>query len=98
MKTNIDDRSTQLIERTNRIGIQFLFTDLDVAMTLLRSAFSIEPAEPRKRNLERAHEAYRTVVRLLPRVVPSAEERMELERKLNDLRSRLKEAGYSFEG
>jgi hypothetical protein len=97
MLSRIDYKSSQLIERTNRIGVQFLFADLDLGLTFLGIALSTGSPAFRSRSLDRAGEVYRTVTRLLPRVVPTPAERVDLQNKLSELRNRLQAAGYSFE-
>jgi len=92
-----DRKMARLIEQSNRIGIEFLLTDLSTGMTFLQIAHVTTSAGGRARNFEKALEVYRTVKRLLPRVVPSTDEQSKIKAMLGDLRSQLLEAGYSCE-
>jgi hypothetical protein len=87
-------RSTaQLLEESHRIGVQFLLADLATAFTFLDVSEVTEIEESRKRNLEKARYVYDTVMRLMPKVEPSNEERAELEDNLAELRRRLVATG-----
>ena len=89
-----DRKISSLIEQSNRIGIEFL---LNTGLTFLQIAHVTTSAAGRVRNFEKALEVYRTVERLLPRVVPAPDEQLKLQTMLGELRSRLLEAGYSCE-
>lgn len=97
MQPNLDQRSSQLIEESNRIGIQFLLADLNTGLIFTEVASVTESSAGRIRNFEKAVEVYRTVTRLLPRVVPSPDEQLQIQTKLGDLKCRLEQAGYQFE-
>jgi len=84
----------QIMEDSRRIGVQFLITDLGVALTFLDVAETTRSEEVRKRNHENARTAYNAVQHFLPRLSPSAEERRELEAKLSTLKTRLRGLGY----
>jgi hypothetical protein len=84
----------QLMEESNRIGVQFLIADLGVALTFLDVAETTRSEEVRKRNRDNAHTAYDAVQRFLGRLSPSKEERTELDARLSTLRTRLRELGY----
>jgi hypothetical protein len=87
-------RSTaQLLEESHRIGVQFLLADLATAFTFLDVSEVTEIEESRKRNLEKARYVYDTVMRLMPKVEPSNEERAVLEHNLAELRRRLVATG-----
>jgi hypothetical protein len=86
-------KHSDLIERTNRAGIDFLFTDLEMAFTFLHVAETSTSSQARERNLVKAQEGYRTVLHFLPRVVPSPIQSAELHEMLEKLKHRLEEAG-----
>jgi hypothetical protein len=86
--------SSRLIEQTNQLGIDFLLTDLDLGLTFLQVARVTHFAESRSRNFDKAYRVYRTVMHLLPRVHPPPDVRLALEKKLEDLKNHLEEAGY----
>ena len=92
-----DRKISSLIEQSNRIGIEFLLADLNTGLTFLQIAHVTTSAAGRVRNFEKALEVYRTVERLLPRVVPAADEQLKIQTMLGELRSRLLDAGYSCE-
>jgi hypothetical protein len=87
----------ELIERTNRAGVDFLFTDIEMALTFLHVGETSISRETRDRNLGKALQGFRTVLHFLSRVVMSTEQRIDLEQKLHDLKSRLEQAGISCE-
>ncbi|HLY40114.1 MAG TPA: hypothetical protein VKR52_02825 [Terracidiphilus sp.] len=84
----------QIVEETNRAGVQFLLADLVAALTFLDVADVTDDENTRTRNRHHARLAYETVLKLLPRISPSDEERPELESKLEDLKNRLLALGY----
>ena len=84
----------QIVEQSQRIGVQFLIADLTVAHTFLDVAEVTQSEDSRKRNRQNARVAYETVLRFLPRVSPSDEEWPSLETKLRTLRDRLIALGY----
>ena len=94
MNSDLDNRTSRLLERSNKIGVEFLLTDLNTGLTFVEVALTTNSPVNRNRNIESAVEVYRTVTRLLPRVVPTPLEQMEIEQKLEDLRLRIREAGY----
>jgi hypothetical protein len=79
------------IDRANQTGIDFLIADLNVGLTYLQIADSTCSAATRARNLEKALQVYRTVVRHLPQVVLSPDDHAEISNKLHELRLRLGE-------
>lgn len=83
----------QIVEQSHRIGVQFLLTDMNAALTFLDVAEVSESTDVRARNRNHARTAYQTVLRLLPKISPSADERSALEQKLNTLRNRLRRLG-----
>lgn len=97
MHASIDSKSLQLIENSNRIGVDFLRADLDTGLTFLKIACTTTYPDGRARNFAKALLAYRTVLRFLPRVTPSPDEQLEIRAKLEELRLRLEGAGYSCE-
>jgi hypothetical protein len=91
-------RSTaQLLEQSHRIGVQFLLTDLAAAATFLDVADVTGQEDTRTRNREKARYVYETVLRLMPKVVPSDEERTALEQGLAELKLRLIATGHWFD-
>ncbi len=75
-------------------GVGFLAADLDLASTFMEVAAVSGSEETRKRNHEKAHEAYETVLRLLDTVRPEAPQRTAISQKLALLKERLKKVGY----
>ena len=84
----------QILEQSQRTAIQFLMADLTVALTFLDVADVTQSEETRRRNRRNALSAYETVLRLLPRVSPTEEERRALDSKIAELRDRLLDLGY----
>ncbi len=65
-----------------------------MAFTFMEVAAVSSIEETRKRNHEKAHEAYQTVLRLLDTVRPEAPQRAAISRKLALLKERLEKVGY----
>ena len=84
----------QIMEESNRIGVEFLIADVSVALTFLEVAETTRSEGVRKRNRENARVAYEAVQHFLPRLCPSEEELAELEVKLSTLKTRLLGLGY----
>jgi hypothetical protein len=88
------ERHSELIDRTNSIGIDFLRTDLRAALTFIQVAETSSSWESRDRNYRKALEGYRAVVHFLPRLVPSPKELAEIETKLEEIKLQLERAGF----
>lgn len=81
----------------NQNGVNFLLVDLDAAMTFMDVAQTSHVQETVWRNHNNARKAYDTVLRLLEKLTPDAEQRQEINAKLAVLKMRLEAAGSSFE-
>lgn len=86
-----------LLQQSNRIGVQFLLAELETGLTFLAVAGTTSIGENRARNIESAHQAFRTVHRLLPRVLPSPEEKLQINGKMDRLKQGLLKAGCALE-
>lgn len=95
MHGHLDKRSSELIAQTNRIGVDFLFTELKAGLTFLQLALATTPSDERSRQFDKAFKVYCTVIRLLPKVILTSQEASEIQVKLGDLRRQLEDAGYS---
>lgn len=84
----------QILEQTQRIGVQFLLTDMSAALTFLDVADVTQSPGTRQRNRDHALSAYKTVLRLLSKISPSDDERSALHEKLQVLKNRLLQLGY----
>lgn len=85
----------QLREETNRIGAEFLFTELDSASTFLDVADTTGSEEGRHRNRNSAMTAYSTAIRLRDRVIMPAAQKDEFDRRLSALTTRLAGLGFN---
>jgi hypothetical protein len=81
---------------TNRIGVDFPFTECDLAVTFLKVADNSAIPETVQRNRGNARKAYDTILRHLPKLVLSAAETQSIERKLSSIRTRLEAVGEQF--
>jgi len=77
------------LDDSNSIGVKFILTDLDLALTFLDVAANSADPEVVRRNYDNALKAYTTVVDLLERLSPDEQQRHELEAKLTIVRARL---------
>jgi hypothetical protein len=89
------DSIHQVLEKSHRVGVEFLLTDMRTGMTFLDIAEVTQSSEVRDRNRRNARLAYDTVVRIMSRLSPTAEERSNLENGLSELRQRLIAVGYA---
>ncbi|HEY4010300.1 MAG TPA: hypothetical protein VGM11_09140 [Acidobacteriaceae bacterium] len=85
---------TRLQKESNRIGAEFLTTELDTAFTFLEVANTTASGETRERNRNHAHVAYKTIQRMQPRVVMINPQKDEFMRRLAELKRRLEELGF----
>lgn len=83
----------QVMEESNRVGVQFLLADIAAALTFLNVAEVTQSESSRKRNCGNALRAYQTVLRLRLKVAPSEAEQSELTKRLEELKNRLEAFG-----
>lgn len=88
--------SAQIISDSNRIGVDYLITDVRLALTLLALADTTHVASHRSRRIDEAFRAYTTVLHLHARLSPTPEQVEELRRELATLKDRLQLAGVSL--
>ena len=84
----------RLKDDSNKVGIEFLFTELDAAFTFLGVAEATASAETRKRNHGHALEAYGTLRRHQKKVIMEPPVQEKFQEKLTVLKSRLRDLGY----
>ncbi len=93
--TQAEDRQ-QLRADTDRVRIEYLLTDADVALTFIAMAQDpVSDTSKRARLREKANKAYRDIVRLATNVPVDEPRLSELRNKLQKVRSELKELGVS---
>jgi hypothetical protein len=87
----------QLQEIFRNTGLDFLRTDLAIALTTTNiAATAAEGSEKRQRNTRNARRAYDTILRLRERLVTTSGETKELDDKLLDLEVALARLGEVF--
>jgi hypothetical protein len=77
------------LNNSNRTGVEFALTDLDLALVFLDVAATSTDSETVRRNHENARTAYTTVVDLLEKLSLDGTQRQEVETKLAVVRARL---------
>jgi hypothetical protein len=80
----------------NQNGVNFLLTDLDLALTFMDIAEVSRHEETVRRNHNSARKAYDTVVRLLEKLMPDVEQRQVIDANLAVLKARLQAVGQQF--
>jgi hypothetical protein len=80
----------------NQTGVEFLLTDLDLAMTFMDVAQTSHVPGTICRNYHNARKAYDTVLHLLETLTPDAGQRQEINAKLAVLKTRLEAAGQEI--
>lgn len=84
------------IPKSNRLGIEFLDTELKLAHTFMDSAAVSQYAERIKQGHKDAQTAYRSVLHFLPRLKLSPEEKISFDEQIKVLRERLLHAGIEL--
>ena len=97
MFANQNEKHSELMERANTVGIDFLKTEIQTAFTFIQVAETSSSPETRARNFGLALKGYHAVLHFLPRLVPTPDERTEIDQSMGKLKQRLGEAGYSSE-
>jgi hypothetical protein len=77
-------------------GLEFVITELEMALTFLDIADTSSIEETIKRNHENARKAYETVQRLLKHLRPNADEKALIGAKISVLETRLQAGGYQL--
>ena len=95
MLVHFEKTHAELMEQTNRIGVDFLKVEVEAVLTFIRVAETSTSPVTRARNYGNALIGYRTLLHYLPRIVLTKGEMSEFRQKLEDLKLRLEEAGYS---
>jgi len=86
----------RLHEESNKIGSEFLMTELETALTFLAVAETTTSAETRERNRNNAFVAYKTVLRLQPKVVIEPRRKNDFQQRVTDLKRRLQVLGFEI--
>lgn len=87
---------TRLHEESNKIGVEFLLTEVETAFTFLAVAETTSSPETRERNRNNAFEAYKTVIRMQSKIVMEPNRKSDFRQKVADLRKRLQEFGFDI--
>ena len=84
--------------QANKLGVQFVFAELDMALSFLSIADNISSPDRRQRLIANAKKAHDTVQKFIPHLVFSESEASTVNRRLQQIRDRLQSHGFSFEG
>lgn len=79
----------------NDASVELLITDIGIGLTFLEIAGTTRVEADRVRRIGEAHTAYSSILRLLPRFAPTAEQKERLDEALKVLRTGLLGAGVS---
>ena len=85
-----------ILRDSNRIGVQFLFTDLDVALSFLTIAATSGDLAIKQRNWRNARKAHDAVRHLLLWLTPTNEELQLINERLSTLQLMLQAVGEIF--
>lgn len=88
------DRFVGALDVSNQIGIRFLFTEVDMALTFLSVADASLNEETTVRNRENARAAYDSALHYRERVEFTEPERLSFEDKLAEVKRALLAAGF----
>lgn len=86
----------ELREQANRLGVQFVFNELEMALTFLDIGYCTRDVERRQRLFADAQKAHDTVQRFFPRFIFSESEVRIVNRKLQLIRARLNSRGLGL--
>ena len=89
------ERNTKLVDST-LAEVEFLRSELLTGLTLAKIALDANREDRRNRNLLKSRKAYDALVRFMPRVRLTPEERHEIESKMEHLKSELAKLGEKF--
>ena len=87
---------SETFDDLNQSGVQFLLVDLDLAMTMMDTAEATRLEDTKHRNHKNARTAYDSVLHLLEKLEPDAEQREAIDAKLARLKTRLEAVGQQF--
>lgn len=87
---------SKLRVQSDRIGTEFLLTELEMASTFLQVASQTANEDVRKRNEGNALKAYKTILRMRGMVLIAPEPRTRLERGLAELERQLTARGVTL--
>lgn len=90
------EQASDISGTSNRLGVEFLLTELSLAKNFLDIADSTRLAEQRRQSYSDAEKAYRTILHFLPRFQLSDQQKLEIEEKLARLKGRFASAGISI--
>jgi hypothetical protein len=93
---NRHERFSKTFQELNQSGMDFLLTDVDLAMTFMDVAAASHDQETVHRNHNNARKAYDTVLHLLGKMTLTAGKREEINAKLAVLKTRLQVMGQQF--
>jgi hypothetical protein len=85
----MDKSAQQTLKETNDSGVALLFTDLDLAHTMLDRAELVEDATTRERNLQNVEKACASAQHFMGKLQLTDADRSTLSEKLAALRQRL---------
>jgi hypothetical protein len=74
---------------SNESGIEFMRTELSLAHTFLDLAETTKVAEHRIKSHEDTQKAYRAVLKFLPRLQLSTEQKLDFDQQLTKLKDRM---------
>jgi len=84
---------SRLREESNKVGAEFLVIELDTALTFLDVAETTTSEESRIRNRKNAEVAYKTALRMAPRVMLVAPQKEAVNERIAKIKSRLEKLG-----
>ena len=83
----------QLSRRVEAGRVEFVMTELDVAITFCEVALSTSDPAKKERNIENALKGYETALRFSPKPQQSLKNDRQFQRRLGDLKGRLHQLG-----
>ena len=87
---------SRLREESNKVGAEFLVVELDTGLTFLDVAETTSSEESRIRNRKNAEIAYKTALRMAPRVMLVAAQKEAVNQRIAALKSRLEKHGIEL--
>lgn len=90
----IENVTAELRDRSDRSGVQFVLTDLEVALSYLNIADQTRDVERQRRLCAGARKAHQTILHFISRFTFSASEAAIVDRKLRQIRDRIQNRGF----
>ncbi|MGC2297814.1 MAG: hypothetical protein WA476_03355 [Acidobacteriaceae bacterium] len=89
---------SDLWQRSNEVGVQFVMTELELAASFLDVAAYSSASHHRNQSIDNASRAYASVQHFLPRLHFTDSQAASIQAKVNQIRRRLESSQVDLQG